>query len=285
MIGQIFINGILMGGIYALVSLGLTLIFGVMKIINFAHGEFLMLAMYATFWLFHLYGFDPYLSVIIVVPLMFIVGMAAYRSIIQPIIDAPEVAQVFATLGLNIALQSLALIFWQADFRAVRTAYASRLINLGPLFMNFTRFAAFLFAIATIVALYLFLKRTYMGKAIRASAQNGIAAQMMGVNLKKIYMISFGIGISIVGLAGAVLIPLYEVFPTIGSFFVLITFVVVVLGGMGSLIGALVGGLIIGIIEAASGFFLAPALKEVVYFIFFVFILLLKPTGIFGKKT
>lgn len=272
-----------MGGIYALVSLGLTLIFGVMKIINFAHGEFLMLAMYATFWLFHLYGVDPYLAIIVVVPLMFVVGMGAYRLIIQPIIDAPEMAQVFATLGLNIALQSLALFFWQADFRAVRTAYSSYLINLGPLFMNFTRFAAFLFAIATIIALFFFLKRTYMGKAIRASAQNRIAAQMMGINLKKIYRISFGIGIAIVSLAGTVMIPMYEVFPTIGSFFVLVTFVVVVLGGMGSLLGALVGGLIIGLIESASGFFLAPALKEVVYFIIFVLILLLKPTGIFGK--
>jgi len=283
MIGQVIINGMLIGGIYALVSLGLTLIFGVMRIINFAHGEFLMLAMYATFWLFQLYGVDPYLGMIIVVPLMFVLGMGAYRIIIQPIIDASEMTHVFATLGLNLSLQGIALYFWHGDFRAIRTSYSSKLINLGPLYISVPRLVILLSAIATILLLFLFLRKTYTGKAIRASAQNRVAAQLMGVNLSKIYMICFGIGIAIVGVTGAVLMPIYEVFPSIGSLFALVAFVVVVLGGLGNLAGALVGGLIIGLVESASGVFIAPALKEGVYFIIFVAILLLRPTGIFGK--
>ena len=283
MIGQVLVNGILLGGIYALVSLGLTLIFGVMRIINFAHGQFLMLAMYATFWLFQLYGVDPYISILIVVPLMFVIWIAAYRMIIQPIIDASEMTHVFATLGLNLALQGLALFLWQGDFRGIRTSYSSMLIHLGPLYINIPRFIIFLCAIATILLLFLFLKKTYTGKAIRASAQKRVAAQLMGVNLGKIYMIAFGIGIAIVGVTGAVLMPIYEVFPSVGSLFALVAFVVVVLGGLGNLGGALVGGIIIGVVESVSGVFIAPALKEGVYFIIFVVILLVRPTGIFGK--
>ncbi|MGA2954459.1 MAG: branched-chain amino acid ABC transporter permease [Thermodesulfobacteriota bacterium] len=283
MIGQVIINGILLGGIYALVSLGLTLIFGVMRIINFAHGQFLMLAMYATYWLFQLYGVDPYISILIVVPLMFVIGMVAYRMIIQPIIDASEMTHVFATLGLNLSLQGIALFLWQGDFRGIRTSYSSMPIHFGALYINVPRFIIFLCAIATILALFLFLKKTYTGKAIRASAQKRVAAQLMGVNLSKIYMIAFGIGIAIVGVTGAVLMPIYEVFPSVGSLFALVAFVVVVLGGLGNLGGALVGGIIIGVVESVSGVFIAPALKEGVYFIIFVIILLLRPTGIFGK--
>ncbi len=283
MIGQVLINGILLGGIYALVSLGLTLIFGVMRIINFAHGQFLMLAMYATYWLFQLYGVDPYVSILIVVPLMLVIGMGAYRIIIHPIIDASEMTHVFATLGLNLALQGIALFFWQGDFRGIRTGYSTSVVHWGALYINIPRLFIFLFAIATILALFLFLKKTYTGKAIRASAQKRIAAQLMGVNLSKIYMIAFGIGIAIVGLTGAVLMPIYEVFPSVGSLFALVAFVVVVLGGLGNLGGALVGGIVIGVVESVSGVFIAPALKEGVYFIIFVIILLLRPTGIFGK--
>ena len=283
MIGQVLVNGILLGGIYALVSLGLTLIFGVMRIINFAHGQFLMLAMYATYWLFQLYGLDPYVSILIVVPLMMAIGMGAYRMIIQPIIDASEMTHVFATLGLNLSLQGIALFLWQGDFRGIRTSYSSMVIHLGPLYINLPRLIIFLCAIAAILALFLFLKRTYTGKAIRASAQKRVAAQLMGVNLSRIYMIAFGIGIAIVGLTGAVLMPIYEVFPSVGSLFALVAFVVVVLGGLGNLGGALAGGIVIGVVESVSGVFIAPALKEGVYFIIFVIILLLRPTGIFGK--
>jgi len=283
MIGQVLLNGILLGGLYALVSLGLTLIFGVMRIINFAHGQFLMLAMYGTFWLFQLYGVDPYLSILIVLPLMFILGIVAYRVVIQPIIDASEMTHVFATLGLNLSLQGIALILWRGDFREIRTVYSSMVVHLGSLYINIPRLIIFLCALATIWVLFLFLKKTYTGKAIRASAQKRVAAQLMGVNLSRIYMIAFGMGIAIVGITGAVLMPIYEVFPSVGSLFALVSFVVVVLGGLGNLGGALVGGIIIGVVESVSGVFIAPNLKEGVYFIIFVIILLLRPTGIFGK--
>jgi len=285
MVLQIITNGILQGGIYALVSLGLTIIFGVMKIINFAHGAFLMISMYCTFWLFNLYGMDPYLSIIIVIPVMFIVGMVTYRIIIQPILDAPEESHVFATLGLNIALQGLAVFLWKADFRTVPAAsYMPQSIGFGNWYVPTARLVGFGFTLVAMAALIFFLKKTFTGKAIRASAQNRIAAQLMGVNLKKIYMISFGIGLGIVGLAGAICVPIYAVSPSIGSLFVLLTFVVVILGGLGSISGALVGGFIVGIVESTSGFFLSPALKEGVYFVIFVIILLIKPTGIFGKS-
>ncbi|MCB2188269.1 MAG: branched-chain amino acid ABC transporter permease [Deltaproteobacteria bacterium] len=283
MIGQIILDGVVLGGIYALVSIGLTIIFGVMRIINFAHGEFLMLAMYATFWIFELFGLDPYVSVWLVAPIMFVAGVLAYRLILHRIIDAPELAHVFATLGLSIALQGLALFFWQADFRSVPTAYGSKLLTVSSVFVSLPRLVTLMAAVATVAGLSLFLRKTFTGKAIRAAAQDRVAAQLMGINLTHIYMITFGLGTFTLGLAGAVLMPVYEVFPTIGGLFVLVTFVVVILGGLGSIAGALVGGLLIGLIESISGFLLAPDLKEAVYFTMFVLILLFRPAGIFGR--
>jgi len=280
---QLIINGLLLGGIYALVSIGLTLIFGVLEIINFAHGEFLMLGMYASFWLFHLLGVDPYLSLLIVIPSFFLVGLAVQRIIIQPIIDAPPLNQIFATVGLSIVLQNAALFFWKADYRTVRTDYSSLVLKAGDLLISFPRLVAFVLALAMIAALLIFLKKTYTGKAITALAQQRRAAMLMGINIYRTYQIAFGIGIACVGAAGAILIPVYYAFPTVGALFVLIAFVVVILGGYNSLVGALVGGLIIGLVEAFSGFFLSPHLKEAVYFVIFILILLFRPTGLLGR--
>ena len=280
---QLIINGLLLGGIYALVSIGLTLIFGVLEIINFAHGEFLMLGMYASFWLFQLLGVDPYLSLLIVIPSFFLVGLAVQRIIIQPIIDAPPLNQIFATVGLSIVLQNAALFFWKADYRTVRTDYSSLVLKAGDLLISFPRLVAFVLALAMIAALLIFLKKTYTGKAITALAQQRRAAMLMGINIYRTYQIAFGIGIACVGAAGAILIPVYYAFPTVGALFVLIAFVVVILGGYNSLVGALVGGLIIGLVEAFSGFFLSPHLKEAVYFVIFILILLFRPTGLLGR--
>jgi len=280
---QLIINGLLLGGIYALISIGLTLIFGVVEIINFAHGEFLMLSMYASYWLFQLYGVDPYLSLLIVIPIFFLIGLAVQRIIIQPIIHAPPLNQIFATVGLGLVLQNAALFFWKADYRTVRTAYSGLCLKTGGLIISFPRLVAFILALVIIAALLIFLKRTYTGKAIRALAQERRAAMLMGINIYRTYQIAFGIGIACVGAAGGILIPIYYAFPTVGSLFVLIAFVVVVLGGYNSLVGALIGGLIIGLVEAFSGFFLSPHLKEAVYFVIFILILLLRPTGLFGR--
>jgi len=282
-IAQLIINGLLLGGIYALISVGLTLIFGVLEIINFAHGEFLMLGMYASFWLFQLLGVDPYLGLLIVIPSFFLVGLVVQRIIIQPIIDAPPLNQIFATVGLSIVLQNAALFFWKADYRTVRTDYSSLVLKAGDLMISFPRLVAFVLALTMIAALLIFLKKTYTGKAITALAQQRRAAMLMGINIYRTYQIAFGIGIACVGAAGAILIPIYYAFPTVGTLFVLIAFVVVILGGYNSLAGALVGGLIIGLVEAFSGFFLSPHLKEAIYFVIFILILLFKPTGLFGR--
>lgn len=280
---QLLINGLLLGGIYALISVGLTLIFGVVEIINFAHGEFLMLSMYTSYWLFQLYGVDPYLSLLIVVPAFFIIGIALQRTIFQPIINAPAINQIFATVGLSLVLQNLALFFWKADYRSVSTVYSNSSYKIDGLMVSFPRLVAFVLAIVLIISLFIFLKWTLTGKAIRAIAQERRAAMLMGINIDRIYKIAVGIGIACVGAAGAILIPIYYTFPTVGALFVLIAFVVVILGGYNSLVGALVGGLIIGVVEALSGFIISPNLKEAVYFIIFILILLFKPTGLFGR--
>jgi branched-chain amino acid transport system permease protein len=280
---QLLINGLLLGGIYALISIGLTLIFGVLEIVNFAHGEFLMLSMYASYWLFQLYGVDPYLSILIILPMFFLIGLVVQRVTIQPIINAPMLNQVFMTVGLSMVIQNVALFVWKADYRTVKTAYSSLNLKTSGLIINFPRLVAFILAMGIIAALLIYLKKTYTGKAIRALAQERRAAMLMGINVYRTYQIAFGIGIACVGAAGAILIPVYFVFPGVGALFVLIAFVVVILGGYNSLIGSLIGGLIIGVVEAFSGFFISPHLKEAIYFVIFILILLFRPAGLFGK--
>ncbi len=280
---QLVINGLLLGGMYGLISIGLTLIFGVLEIVNFAHGEFLMLSMYAAFWLFQLYGIDPYLSMLIIIPVFFLLGIAVQRITIQPILNAPPLNQIFMTVGLSMVLQNAALFIWTADYRTMKTSYSALTLKTAGLIISFPRLVAFLLAMALIAALLIFLKKTYTGKAIRALAQERKAAMLMGINVYRTYQIAFGIGIACVGAAGAMLIPVYFVFPSVGSLFVLIAFVVVVLGGYNSLVGSLAGGLIIGVVESFSGFFISPHLKEAIYFVIFILILLFKPTGLFGR--
>jgi branched-chain amino acid transport system permease protein len=279
---QVIISGLMIGGVYALISLGLTLIFGVVRIINFAHGEFLMLGMYTSYWLFQLFGFDPYFSILVIAPLFFIFGMLIQRVIFQPILDAPEVSQIFAAVGLVIVLQNLALLFWKGDYRAVKTSYSAFPLEVGGLMISLPRLVAFLGAVAIMLGLYFFLKSTYTGKAIRATSQDQGAALLMGINTRRVFILAFGIGSSCVGIAGALMIPFYYVFPTVGAYFVLTAFVIVVLGGLGSMTGAFVGGLIIGVIEALSGHFIATAFKEAIYFIIFWFLLIYRPSGLFG---
>jgi branched-chain amino acid transport system permease protein len=279
---QLTINGLLQGGIYSLISIGLTLIFGVTRIVNFAHGEFLMLAMYATFFLFHFVGVDPYLSILIVTPLLFVLGICSERLVIHPILNAPSFMQIFATVGLSVALQNAALFFWTADYRSVKTTYSGMMVPAGEFLISFARLMTFLAAIVISYGVFLYLKKTYTGKAIRAVAQNRTAATLMGINIRQIYLFTFGLGTALVGIAGALLMPIYYVFPTVGGLFVLTAFVVVVLGGLGNMTGAFIGGLVIGLVESYSGFYGATQLKEAVYFVIFILVLLLKPSGFYG---
>jgi branched-chain amino acid transport system permease protein len=277
---QLLVNGILLGGIYGILSVGLTMIFGVLRVINFAHGDFIMLAMYAAYWLAFVSPSDIS-AVFLVVPAFFVLGLLVAKYLINPIIDDPELSQVFTTMGLGIVLQNSALILWQADPRT--KTLVGPALKLGFLMISYPRFRAFLITGVVIILLSLFLKFTYLGKAIRASSLNRNAAAMVGVNLSRIYAVAFGIGISMAAISGVLLLPVYAAYPMIGFQFVILCFVVVILGGLGSIPGALVGGLIIGIIESFTGFFIDPSLKSVVYFIIFMLVLLFRPRGLWGS--
>jgi branched-chain amino acid transport system permease protein len=279
---QVAVNGLLLGGIYALIAIGLTLIFGVVRIINFAQGEFLMIGMFATFWAFGILKIDPYIALFIFTPLLFILGMATERVVIKPIQNAPPLAQIFSTFGLSILLQNGALMLWKSDYRSIETAYSNAVINWGGLLINVPRLVAFLVAVGIVLLLYFFLQRTYLGKAMNAVAQDREAAQLMGVDINKIYMLAFGVGIGLEGLAGALIMPIYSTYPTVGFTFGLIAFVVVVLGGLGNMIGAFLGGLIIGLVESFSGFFISPELNTAIYFLIFVLVLIIRPSGLMG---
>jgi branched-chain amino acid transport system permease protein len=279
---QTLISGLLLGGIYSLISMGLNLILGVVRIVNFAHGEYLMIAMYISFLFYSMMGLDPYVSAILIIICLFILGVITQRFIIQPILDTPASTKTFATLGLSIALQNFALMTLSANHFTVKTSYQTSVIQIGDLAVSIPRLVAFGAAVAVAVIIYLFLQKTLTGKAIRAVAMQRHAAYLMGINVKRIYLLAFGIGSALVGLAGALLMPIYSVYPTIGASFSLIAFVVVVLGGLGSMFGAFFGGLIIGLVEALSGVIFDPGLKEAVYFVIFILVLLVRPAGIFS---
>jgi branched-chain amino acid transport system permease protein len=289
---QLLISGILLGGIYALASIGLTLIFGVMKIVNFAHGEFLMIAMYVSFWLFHYFDLDPYLSILVVMPLLFLFGMLIYHFFIRPTIGASILTQIFVTVGLSIVIENLVLLAWSADFRSVNIEYLRDPLILGPfpglgieeLIVNRARLFAFVFGLSLSIAFYLFLKFHYTGKVIRATSQDRSTALLMGINIDKVYRLTFSIGILLVGIAGALMIPIYTVHPFVGFEFVLIMFVVVVFGGLGSIIGAVIAGLFIGIVELFSSYFIGPDSKQAIYFLVFIAVLVIRPTGLLGVK-
>jgi len=281
-IGQAIVAGILLGGVYILFSLGFTLVFGVGRIINFAHGELVMLAMYGSYWAFILGGIDPIISLVIITPIMFLLGLVILQFIIKPVLNAPALNQVFVTIGLMIVLQSVALILWSADFRMLVIPYASKIIFLGPLRVSFTLLLSFIVALFVTFLLVCLLKLTLIGKAMRALCQDRLAASLMGINIHRIYLFTFAIGSVCAGIAGVLLSTFYTIFPTVGLHFIIIAFVVVALGGLGNVTGAIVGGLIVGLIETLSGYLISPAWAPVIYLMIFVIVLILKPAGLFG---
>lgn len=283
MIGQVVVSGLLIGGIYALVAVGLNIIFGVLRIINFAHGEYLMVSMYGAYWLWRL-GLDPYMSIVLVVPAMAVLGALSERYLIRYTLTAPAHVKIFVTMGLSIALQNLALLFFTADYLNVRTAYQTSTIALSGLAISVPRMIALIATLVTAAGLFLFLKYTDFGRAIRATAQDGVTARLMGINVDRIYMYTFAIGSAFVGLAGCLLVPVYYIYPTVGIDFVVVAFVVVVLGGLGSVPGAIIGGLLIGVVEQLSGFFVDTSLRQVVYFLVFIVVLAVRPAGLLGQR-
>jgi len=281
---QSFISGLLMGGVYALAAAGLTLIFGVMKIINFAHGALMMLGMYISYWLFVLLGIDPYLSILLSMPALFLIGILLQRFLINFILDAPEHNQLLLTLGIALVLENLVLIIWSPDIRTLNVSYVVKTFSLGSVKISFTRLIASIFSLIMIGSLYLFLKKTDVGKAIRAISVERDGAELLGMNVKKLYYISFGLGAACVGGAGSIITPFYYISPHVGGAFLITAFVVVILGGMGSIGGALVGGLIIALGESLGALIMPGSLKLVVTFVIFIGVLLLKPAGIFGSN-
>lgn len=279
---QLIVNGLLLGGAYAIISIGLTLIFGVVRVVNFAHGEFLMVGMYATYLFASQLGWHPYVALAPVAILLFALGALMQRAIIQPLLEADGHIQIFATVGVSTALMNLALLVFGADVHATPVGVGTGIVQFGSISVVSGQLVILAVALALAFALHLFLTRTYLGRAFRAVAQHRNAAALMGVNVQGIYVLAFGIGASFVGVAAALLTPQYPTFPTIGTYFVLTAFVIVVLGGMGSLIGALLGSMLIGLVDSLAGYYIAPDLKEVVYFAIFIMILVFRPTGLFG---
>lgn len=281
---QLIVSGLLLGGIYASVAVGLTLIFGVMRVVNFAHGEYLMLGMYATFGIVNALGINVYGSMFITAPLFFIIGIISYMVLIKPIIDAPSVGQIFVTLGLSIVMQNFIQMLLGPQFRGLDTTIGSLSLRIGSISISASRLIAFLITTMLVLLLLAFIKYTYTGRAISAVAQDSDAAKIVGVNLKRIYSLAFGLSITMVSIAATSILPIYGVYPTVGASFQLISFVVVVIGGLGNVKGALFGGILIGLVETFSGFYLPVAFKEAIYFMIFIIVLWIKPAGLFGKR-
>ncbi len=291
---QAVVSGLLIGGVYSLVAMGLSLVFGVLDIINFAHGALMTIAIYVSYLLFLNQGVDPYLSLFITIPLMFILGVGIQRFAINPVMDAPIHNQLLLTLGIAIIIENLALVFFTGTPRSIELSYARNEFDLGPITLDFPvkvfgavvtlpKLIAFIMALLLAALLYLLIKRTQLGAAIRAAAQEPEGAELVGIDVRRIYTITFGIGAACVGAAGALVIPFLFVSPTAGATFNIIAFIVVVLGGMGSIPGALVGGLVIGLTQEMTQLFVSGSSKLLGVFVVFLAVLLFRPEGLFGR--
>lgn len=278
------LNGLTTGAVYALVALGLTLIYGVLHIINFAHGAALMVALYAAYLLKSKLGIDPYLALPLVVAGMFALGYALQRGVINRASHGKDENILLVTLGLSIVLENLALIFFKSDTRTIDTAYTLATVPIGPAMIALPKVVAFFGALAASALLLLVVSRTDLGRAIRAVAKEKQGARLMGIDVDHVYAMSFGIGLACLGAAACFLLPAYYVNPQVGSGFVLVAFTIVVLGGMGSFAGALVGGLLIGVVESLCGLFLGESLGQIGIFAIFIAVLLFRPQGLFGAR-
>jgi len=273
-----------MGAVYTLIALGLTLIYGVLHIINFAHGASLMVALYGVYFLNVKLGIDPYLALPIVVPSMFVLGYFLQKIIINHASHGKDENILLVTLGVSIVLENLALLSFNSDTRNIETGYTLTTLAVGPAMIALSRLLSCLGALVVSLMLIIFMKKTDLGKAIRAVAKEKAGARLMGIDVEHVYAMCFGIGLSCLGAAACFLLPAFYVNPTVGNGFVLVAFTIVVLGGMGSFLGACVGGLLIGVIESVGGLFLGDSLGQVGIFVIFILVLLVRPQGLFGAK-
>jgi branched-chain amino acid transport system permease protein len=283
-IGAAVINGVLMGGIYTLVAAGLTLIYGVLHIINFAHGSLLMVAMFGVFFLVTKLGMDPYLSLIVTIPSMFALGYVMYRYLIGKLSYGKDENILLITLGLSIVIENLALMFFKGDSRTISMSYSDKMFEVGPLLVGLPKVISFVAAMIMCALLGIFMSRTDTGRAIRAVAKERMGARLVGIDVDKVFAISFGLGMATLGAAASLLMPIFYISPTTGHVFVMVAFTVVVLGGMGSFLGAVVGGLIVGLTESFGGLYLGESLGQIGISLIFILILLFRPSGLFGDK-
>ena len=281
---QSVLSGVLVGGVYALIGVGLTIIFGVMRVINFAHGELLMMGMYLTWVLFSTLGLDPYLALALTAPALFLWGAFLQKVFVNRVLNALPQNQILLTIGLGLIMSNTVMLIYTSDYRILTTSYSSSSFLVGDLSVSKPLLYSFLVTAAITAALAWFLLRTDTGQAIRATAQDREAAQLMGINVQFTSVLAFGIGSALAGAAGALISPTYYIFPQVGSAFTLKAFVIVVLGGMGSIVGATLGGIIIGVTESLAAIYVASGLKELVVFVLFLGLLLFKPSGLMGKS-
>ena len=281
---QSLLSGILTGGVYALAGIGMSLVFGVMNISNFAHGDLMMLGMYLAYFAFTLLHIDPYISLLLIIPTAFLFGFIVEKVFIHRIISHPHQNQILLTIGLGLIMSNTALLAFTSDPKILTTSYSSSAVNIGGISLSVPLLLSFAITAGITGILFLFLSKTTTGLALWATSQNREAAQLMGINVAKMSAIAFGLGTALAATAGALIAPVYYIHPLAGHTFLLKAFTICVLGGLGSVVGAGVGGIIIGIVESMSSTYLSSDWKDVVVFIIFLMVLLLRPQGLLGKK-
>ena len=277
-------NGLVTGTVFAVIAVGLTLVFGVMRIVNFAHGEFLMIAMYITYLMATFGGLNPYLAILVSVPVLFILGAGMFGLLIRPLLNAPEISQLLMTMGASILLQNVALLIFKGDPLSVQLSWAADSLRIGPVSLALSRLVAAGASIVVVFGIFWLLKTTDLGRMLRAASQNREAAQLMGINVGRMYMLALAIGVACLGVVGPVLVPWSYVSPDVGTVFTLTAFVTVVLGGMGSVSGALFGGLILGVVTSVSQMFMQGTYGLIPQYVVFILLLLFRPAGLFASR-
>ena len=280
---QAIVSGLLLGGVYSLICVGLTLTFGVMRIINFAHGEFLMVAMYATYFFAVGFKLEPYAAIVVVLPGLFLFGVMVFYFLIRPIQSRDPLNQMLLLVGLSLVLQNGALALFSPDTRALQSALLYSKLELGDVIIGMPMLIAFVVSILITLALYWQLRFTELGRMIRAAASDRGAAELMGINVNRVNMLAFGMGIGCLGVAAPLMMPVYYVVPDIGTFFILIAFVVVVLGGLGNFVGAMLASFLVAIAQSIGALFMPGSTAPVLPFLLFILVLLFKPEGLFGR--
>ena len=279
---QSLTSGLLTGALYAMIGIGLTVVFGVMRIINLAHGEMVMLGMFGAFWGQALWKLDPFLSLLLWVPVMFLGGMLVYRFLLRKIIPGGELNTLLYTAGLSLLIANLALFAWTGDYRTISLSYGQEPVRPFGISIAVPLAVAFVVALAITAALWLFLSRTDLGRAIRATSQSGEAAILMGIDVERVAMVTFGLGTALAGAAGVLLAPSLYLYPTVGELLIVKCFVIVVLGGLGSVPGAIAGGLLLGVVESLGAVYVSSTYKDGIGFVLFLAVLLYRPSGLFG---